>query len=108
MTEQIRQFVWMHPAGNEMIARGYDQVVTISNYIDDITNEYVNIAKEFILDLDFELIPDGLRHTNAIHHYKGYECMYCIQDGELPGLGIYVFFKTEDGAQMCRGKYGRG
>ena len=38
-------------------------------------------------------------------HYKGFECKWVIQDGELQGAGIYVFFKDAVGAELCRQAY---
>ncbi len=93
----------MHQAGEEIIVEGYKNVVTISNYMDE-NRVFQTPAKDFVLALDFELqeadsAPWG---QSPVVHYKGFECKWTIQDGELQGAGIYVFFKDATGANTCR------
>lgn len=94
----------MHQAGEEIIEKGYENVVTISNYMDE-NNVFQTPSIFFIESLDFELeIQDKTRNcgTSPVVHYKGFECKWTIQDGELQGAGIYVFFKNATGANICR------
>lgn len=99
----------MHQAGEEIIAKGYKNVVAISNYMDE-NKVFQTPAKDFILALDFELqMEDKTRSwgTSPVVHYKGFECKWTIQDGELQGLGIFVFFKNTTGANICKHDYKR-
>lgn len=99
----------MHQAGEKIIAEGYENVVTISNYHDE-NQAFQMPAKDFILALDFELqCKDETLNwgTSPIVHYKGFECKWTIQDGELQGAGIYVFFKNETGANICEHDFRR-
>ena len=99
----------MHQAGEEIIAGGYKNVVTISNYHDE-NKVFQTPAEDFILALDFELeMQDKTRNwgTSPVVHYKGFECKWTIQDGELRGAGIYVFFKNATGANICKHDYRR-
>lgn len=97
----------MHAAGNKIIAKGFDQVVTITNYHDEPDHNFINIAKKFIYEMDFKLQDPEMLHYQCEWTWHDYDCIYCIQDGELQGLGIYVFFKTSEGAEECRKKYGQ-
>lgn len=89
----------MHQAGEDIITEGYKSVVTISNYHDE-NRVFQTPSRDFLLALDFEL-QDESTDTSVVH-YKGFECKWTIQDGELPGAGIYVFFENETGANICR------
>lgn len=99
----------MHQAGEDIIAEGYKNVVIISNYMDE-HKVFQTPAKDFILALDFEMQGEDETlnwGTSPIVHYKGFECRWCIQDGELQGAGIYVFFKNETSANICRHDFRR-
>lgn len=62
----------------------------------------------FIEALDFELCGNNDEPGQSpIVHYKGFECKWTIQDGELQGAGIYVFFKNATGANICEHDFRR-
>ena len=105
----VEPYKWMGKYGKEIIAKGYAPVVKISNYIDETKPErpLVNIAKDFINELDYKLQDPELRHWECEWTWREHECIYCVQDTELQGLGIYVFFKSTKAAEECEGKYGR-
>lgn len=88
----------MHEGGKEIISAGFPHVVEITNYILETNGRpLINIAKSFILSLDFELQADDRPYWKQDNVFQGHRCRYCIQDGDLPGLGIYVFFDTQEG-----------
>ncbi len=98
----------MHKAGQEIIAGGFHHVVQIDFYH---TGEYPewtwhHADEEFIQALDYELhMQEESTEQNIVHHYKGFPCKYTVQDGEL-GMGIYVFFKDDEGANTCYEEWG--
>lgn len=94
----------MHQAGKDIIAEGYTNVVIISNYMDE-NQVFQTPAKDLILALDFELQENSVSGKHPVVHYKGFECKWTIQDGELQGAGIYVFFKDATGADACNHDY---
>lgn len=96
----------MHQAGEDIIAEGYKNVVAISNYMDK-DKGFQTPSQDFVLALDFELQVDERWGDAPVVHYKGFECKWTIQDAELQGAGIYVFFKSETGANICEHDFRR-
>jgi len=105
----------MHLAGQEIMAAGFPHVVSISNYhsgrgpnrrfvrlSDEFKNELKVVTEE---DSDYSFLALTMSFNDVIYKYKGYKCMTTIQDGELRGFGLYVFFKTIEGAKLCADKW---
>jgi len=86
----------MHKAGNELIESGFEHVVEIRNRHKEKDN--------FLLDVDFELYSEN-SWMDRLLHWRGCECKVTPIDGELPGMGIYVFFKSVVGATLCRQEF---
>lgn len=84
----------MHQAGTGIMEEGYKHVVSVVNYMDE-HNNYQTPATDFLLNLELDLHDPSLVQEEKVWHYNGFECKWTIIDGELPGLGIYVFFKDE-------------
>ena len=106
----------MHQHGKELMAIGYNHIVAIDNYHAEIGPKryFVNKAMEFqfdtpVAEYDAELtmiLIKNPKFDDVILEYKGHKCICCIQDGELRSTGIYVFFKTSEGAIKCAKTYG--
>jgi len=94
----------MHQAGKRIVSEGYEHVVPISNYL-DVDRVFQTPSKTFVEELDFVLQSDNISQEEKIFTYDGHECKWTIQDGELPGAGIYVFFKNPAGADLCKQNY---
>ncbi len=94
----------MHQRGEEIIASGFNHVVAITNYHDD-DKVFQTPSRSFYISLDFELHESQIPPDERVWHWNEHECMLCLQDGELQGMGIYVFFNTPEGAAECRAEY---
>ena len=107
----------MHPHGCEIMDRGFEYVVAITNESSNHPHwRFINHAIEFGDELKVaspqpaEVIMDVLKHParshDIVHLFNGHKCITCIQDGELRGYGIYAFFDTQEGALECIKHYG--
>ena len=103
MNEDVVRY--MHEGGKEIMAKGFDQVATITNSASSGDHGFINRAKSFICELDFKLQDPDRLHYQLEWTWRDYECMYCVQDGELSGYGIYAFFKDPEGAAECQANY---
>ena len=97
------------------MAAGFPHVVAINNYHSGKgpNRRFVRLSDDFNRkltvclsnDSDYSFLALTMSFHGVIHKYKGYKCLTTIQDGELRGLGLYVFFKSIKGAKLCADKW---
>jgi hypothetical protein len=106
----------MHPHGCEIMDRGYEYVVAITNEGGGTNLGFINHAIDFGEELKVasqqppEVTMSMLKHPSRdhdiVHLFNGHKCITCIQDGEIRGYGIFAFFDTQEGALECVKHYG--
>ena len=105
----------MHPAGLEIMSLGYKHIVKIDNRYSGTPpyrkfyNYSANFESNAEIDSDAALtwiLLQAPMFSETIHVYKGHQCISCIQHGEHRTDGIYVFFKTLEGALECAKEHG--
>ncbi len=97
----------MHLASKNIIATGFRHIVKIDHYH---TGDYPDwtwhsAANDFVDTLDLHESVTSPSYQK-IYHYKEFSCKVTIQDGDLPGYGILVFFENEEGAKQCFNEWG--